>query len=102
LITLHTNAVDDFAIKYEDKAVDQRVACFQVVPYLYSGTRTVDVTSPHAASDYSKAVVLLTTSAAIGRDVDLHFNRYVHTRRMRRTTPAALPARLLLLPRYCD
>jgi hypothetical protein len=78
LLTLHLNAVEEFAIERENKEADQSVAVNRILPYIHNSTKRVDVTSPYALSYYSKDIVLLAASSAIGRDVDLHFNRYVY------------------------
>jgi len=75
------NAVEEIAIQNKMvTAADQHVATLKVALYIYGkkGRETDERNSPYALSDYSKDVVLLATSRALCRDVDLHFNRYVY------------------------
>jgi hypothetical protein len=79
LITLYMNAVDESAMNHSGKQdTDQRAEYKRVAPYVFGEKGGANKISPFQRSPYIKEIILMGSSQAVGRDGDLHFDRYVY------------------------
>jgi hypothetical protein len=77
LLTLYMNAVDETAMNHGGKqGTDQRAECKRVAPYIFGDKKGAAIKiSPSQFSPYTKEIIFMGSSQAVGRDGDLHFDR---------------------------